>query len=637
LDTATNLVVSDNITNRAEGNVFTGETYEQLGELELAANQYSLNVSNAPVQYRRHALLKIGELSLARTNFAGAMDTMQRFLMQFPADSAADAALLALGELELAQHLSGGGTNRMESATNNFCERALGHFETLLRDFPNSALAGKALLDKGWCLWLEGNYAASEAAFEQAVERLPFSEDQAIARFKWADAQFMRTNFYGALNNYHFLTTYYAAVPGVKENLLEQVLYQTVRASLNVNDLDSATNALGKILDWYPDGFAGDRCLLYVGQGFAQGGDTARARRLFSDVQARGPATSLVPQARLAVARTYEREGNWGAAITNYDEWILTYTNHAELPRAKFSRAWDYYMAGQETNALSQFTNFVARYHGSELAPRAQYWIGDYYFRNENYVKAQENYQLVRNTNLPPTRLTYQAQIMAGRACERSSYEQAIQFYYQDLVNNTNCPPDLKAQALFAWGDALMTRGSTNKPKDFTDAIGVFRLIPTNNDLFVPAKGRIGECYFSLAGPTNLQNFSAASNEFQQIIGMTNASLNARYQAKIELGRIAEALAPLESGDPDAALRSQELRSQALTYYLEVLFDESSPGEDRQSEMFSIQKAGLLAGQLAEKLNLRSRAVTIYRKLQDLLPVLRPSLEEKISKVQGHP
>jgi hypothetical protein len=79
------------------------------------------------------------------------------------------------------------------------------------------------------------------------------------------------------------------------------------------------------------------------------------------------------------------------------------------------------------------------------------------------------------------------------------------------------------------------------------------------------------------------------------------------------------------------------LRSQALTYYLEVLFDESSPGEDRQSEMFSIQKAGLLAGQLAEKLNLRSRAVTIYRKLQDLLPVLRPSLEEKISKVQGHP
>jgi hypothetical protein len=53
--------------------------------------------------------------------------------------------------------------------------------------------------------------------------------------------------------------------------------------------------------------------------------------------------------------------------------------------------------------------------------------------------------------------------------------------------------------------------------------------------------------------------------------------------------------------------------------------------------MFSIQKAGLLAGQLAEKLNLRSRAVTIYRKLQDLLPVLRPSLEEKISKVQGHP
>jgi tetratricopeptide (TPR) repeat protein len=290
-------------------------------------------------------------------------------------------------------------------------------------------------------------------------------------------------------------------------------------------------------------------------------------------------------------------------------------------------------MAGQETNALKQFTDFVAHYHDHELAPRAQYWIGDYYFRNDNYLEAQKNYQLVRNTNLPPTRLTYQAQIMAGHAsCERSSYDQAIQFYFQDLVNNTNCPPDLRAQASFYWGDALVTRGSTNKPADFPPAIAVFRLIPTNSDLFVLAKGRIGECYFNLGGSTNLQS---ASNEFQQILGMTNASLNARYQAKIELGRIAEALASLESDDADAMLRSQELRKQALTYYLEVLFDQSDPGEDRQSEIFSIQKAGLLAGQLAENLNMRSQAVTIYRKLQDLLPVLRPSLEEKISKAHG--
>ena len=102
--------------------------------------------------------------------------------------------------------------------------------------------------------------------------------------------------------------------------------------------------------------------------------------------------------------------------------------------------------------------------------------------------------------------------IMAGHAQERSSPDQAIQFYYQDLYRNkTNCPSDLKAQALFAWGDALVTRGSTNKPADFPPAIAVFRLIPTNSDLFVPAKGRIGECYFLLAGSTNLQNFTNAA------------------------------------------------------------------------------------------------------------------------------
>ena len=216
------------------------------------------------------------------------MDTMQRFLTQFPADAAADAAFtwrwVNWNRTTPAPAAEQTGRNRPPIIS------ARAPWATLKRccaPVPNSPLAGKALLNKGWCLWSEGNYAASEAAFAQAVERLPFSEDQAIARFKWADAQFMRTNFYGALNNYHFLTTYYASVPGVKENLLEQALYQTVRASLKVNDLDSATNALQKILDWYPDGFAGDRFLLYVGQGFARGGDTARARQLFSDIRRR--------------------------------------------------------------------------------------------------------------------------------------------------------------------------------------------------------------------------------------------------------------------------------------------------------------------------------------------------------------
>jgi tetratricopeptide (TPR) repeat protein len=222
---------------------------------------------------------------------------------------------------------------------------------------------------------------------------------------------------------------------------------------------------------------------------------------------------------------------------------------------------------------------------------------------------------------------------MAGHAAERlSSYDQAIKFYYQELVNNTNCPPDLKAQALFAWGDALVTQGSTNKPADFIKAVGVFGLIPTNSDLFVPARGRVGECYFQL-GSTNL---ALASNEFQQIIGMTNASLNAHYQAKIWLGRIAEALAPPESGDAEASQRSQALRYQALTYYLEVFFDEGSPGEDRQAEIFSIQKAGLEAGRLAGELNQWKQAVRIYRRLGDLIPSQRESLEDKIAKARQH-
>jgi TolA-binding protein len=633
LQTATNLVLSVNSTNRAAGVVFAGETFEQLNRLDSAIAEYRENLTaSAPLQYRRHALLRIAELSLVLDNAAEAMKTLQDFLSQFPGDSASDAALLALGELELEQHLSGARTNQVP-ATNNFCERARAHFDKLLREYPNSSLAGKALLNKGWCLWSDGNYGASEAAFSQAVSRLPLSEDQAVARFKWADSQFMRTNFSGALNNYHFVTAYYSSVPAVKDHLLEPALYQTTRAALNVDDLQAATNALHKILEWYPDGFAGDRCLLYVGQAFSRLGDTGRARQLFADVEARAPVAALLPEVRLAVARTYERETNWQAAITNYDAWILTYTNHAELPRAEFSRAWDYYQAGQQTNALIQFTNFVAHFPASEFTPMAQMWIGDHYFNERNFPDAELNYQLVEKSGRPASPLTYQAKMMAGRAAvARLSYPQAIQYYFSDLATNMACPPDLRAQAQFAWGDALVSRQSTNRVQDLKEAILRFQEI-TNSDLVVPALGRIGECYLLLAGTTNVQYFTLASNEFQQVLNSTNASLNARYNAKIELARmITERLVPLETDDEQKIA----LLKQGLTYYLEVFFDEGSPEDDRQSELILIARAGLQAGRWAEELKLWRQAAGIYRRLGDLIPNLRPDLAEKIAKAESH-
>src|SRR6185295_6076312 len=134
---------------------------------------------------------------------AEAAQVLEQYLDQHPTSGAADQALLALGELQLKQYVATG-TNSPDAAATNLLRQALEHFDTLQSEFPDSPLAGKALLNQGWCYWVDGKYAEGRRAFELAAQRLPFSEDQAVARFKWADCQFKLKDFAGAITNYDF-------------------------------------------------------------------------------------------------------------------------------------------------------------------------------------------------------------------------------------------------------------------------------------------------------------------------------------------------------------------------------------------------------------------------------------------------
>jgi TolA-binding protein len=212
---------------------------------------------------------------------------------------------------------------------------------------------------------------------------------------------------------------------------LKRALYQSVRAALDNGDVDSATGALTNLLAWYPNGFAGPSALLLTGQGLAQQKDAAGARKLFALFEERYPSHPLVPELRLAIARTFEQEGNWDAAISNYSNWAGTFTNNDRIPQAKFSLAWANYMAGRETNAFMLFTNFIAQYPANELAAQAQWWLGDFYFRQQDYLSAEKNYQaMYQNTNWPVSQLTYEAKMMAGcAAMARSKYKDAISYF----------------------------------------------------------------------------------------------------------------------------------------------------------------------------------------------------------------
>jgi TolA-binding protein len=607
---------------QAEGVALRARVLEQLGQKSdaIAAYEEILKL-NAPLERQRQAILKMTELAIALDRFSDAEDSLQKFLARFPASAAADVALLTLGELHLkdyaASHFAGAATNHLQEAQ--------ARFDQFLGAFTNSPLAGRVYLDRGWCLWLAGKIPESLDAFKAAARRLPPSEDLAVARFKIGDVLFAQKDFTNALGNYRAVVDDFAKFPAVAQTLGDRALYQMLRADLESTNIDGASSAMARILKLYPASDLAGSSLLLVGEGLADARQPAAARALFQKFAETSPNSPLRPQVELAVARTYEREQDWPSAIGQYENWRNGFPTNALRPQADYALARANFQAGNETNAFGLFTNFIVQFPTNELAPLAQYWVADYYFRlgGTNYMDAERNYQMLyQNTNWQSSPLVYQARMMAGHAAMgRQGYKDAIN-HFTTLTSDTNCPPDLNAQALFAYGSALMLSDSTdtNNPlANFQLAAKVFGQLDPTNELGALARVEIGDCNLQLT------NYDEATNAYAQVVSSTNASVSARSRAQIGFGIALEKKAALATGRDQTALLQL-----ALDNYLAV-FDTSIGKNLREGEVadsFRVKKAGLQALPLAEALGEVDRE-KFFDHLERLFPQLQDWLEKK--------
>jgi tetratricopeptide (TPR) repeat protein len=362
---------------------------------------------------------------------------------------------------------------------------------------------------------------------------------------------------------------------------------------------------------------------------------------MFLDFAKIAPNARSLPEMQLAIARTYEQQDQWGEAIGQYEQWLGTFAAHPARPRAMYACGWANFQAGQFTNALAQFTNIVTQFPTNELAPRAQWWVADYYYNLGDPISlkaAEDNYQLLfQSTNFPPSELTWQAQMMAGRvAVKRQGWSDA-KGYFTKLYNDTNCPTSLRVQALFALGDSWMSSpdsAETNKFANYVEALGFFRTLvekyPTNK-LAGLAWGEMAICHLQwLQGSKQYDSDTNALHDFQQVIDSPQADATARSIAKVGLATLLEKQAEQKTGPEQAAL----LRL-ALNNYLDVFHGTILKG-DETPDIFWVKKSGIEAARLAEGLKEWLSARRIYEQLKDLLPPLRARFEKNILKVQEH-
>lgn len=604
---------------------------ERLGRRGEAKETFKRNLSpGIRPERQRQALLRITELALAEGHAMEAATNLAGFLQLSSNSPAADVALFSLGEIHLKHHVTTLATNAAAGAApgSKNLELALGLFDRLVTTFTNSSYLGKAELNRGWCFWMRNQMSESAKAFERATQLLPEAEDVVIARFKLGDAWFVQKDFARALERYRQTAEALPRWPRVREALGAELHYQILRASLEVTNVPAAEEAMAQILKAKPGSDLADRSLLLLVQGMAASGKPELARGEVEKFVALAPDSLLRPEVEVVLGRTREQQADWPAAITGYDEWLKRFPTNALRPRVEYQRALSNFKAGRETNALAQFTNLVAQFPTNDLAPRAQWWVADYYFGQGDFYNAEINYKPIYQI-WPTNELAFEARMMAGRAAmARPPYHDAIT-HFTNLTSSLNCPPGLKAQAMFAYGDALMAQAptDTNRLANYETAIQVFGTIlqtyPTN-PIAVLAWGEMAKCYKQLGS-------GSASNAvfcFSQVVTSAGANVAARSEAQVGLAGVILEMAPREPREAQTPFIRQ-----ALSNLLEVVHG-TNRREGETPDQFWVKKAGLEAGALFERLGEWEQAEKLYGRLQDLLPVLRATMQKKIDQAR---
>jgi TolA-binding protein len=613
-----------------------GEILEKLGRPIEALGVYAKNlVESQPQEVQRQALSRTIPLTVALNPLPQAIQALDTLIKQHPQTKAQDLAQVSLGELYLKACAAPPGSAAESNApagpdTNlpaNLLASALTNFNMVITNFTNSPLLARARLDRGWCGWLSTNIAAAKADFQEAADHLPFGQDQAVARFKLADAQFFLKDYAGAASNYSLVLAHYDKFPEVTNSLFDLALYQMAEADIHIGGEEGANGAraaVDKILRWYPGSYFWDRGSLLLGEDLNRKTNYAKARELFLDVQASSPHSPFLPELEYAIARTHDYEGHWNEAISRYRQWETNHAGDSLLPEVEFHLALACGKAGLTNEALSGFTNFIARYPTNHtLAPWALNWQADFYYYQNDFTSAERCYQELFQNYPDAGELAYQARLWAGRSALMRQGTAEAHDYFVTLVNLTNAPPALVERGWFALSETFFQQfiyGLTNENYlgQAISAISKCTNGAATNAIAVEALGRLGDYDLAWADKNpGTNNYAIAKQIYETIVGFpaSSVSVAARSQAEIGLGLVAE---------------RQHQPREALAHYLNVL--DFSP--DR-FDPYWVARAGESAARICEDQQHWDEAVKVYDRVLAAVPALRPVLEKKRAAAQA--
>jgi TolA-binding protein len=566
-----------------------GWVYWDSGRFDSAAEAFSSALESAQsAQLKRDATLKLSEAYVRGGKLADGVAKLREFLKAHPGDPLADEVQMAIADLLFGHEEFGA---------------ALTEYAQLTTNYPQSALLPKANFNAGWCAWKLNRTDDALKYFQQALTLTKDPGMAAEALFKVADAEFALGRFADAVASYQQLIGTY---PGTKQ--LDRAMFQLGEAYRRLRNADAAMATFESLVKQYPASEFAPEAQFAVGQIAVEVGKEADARAAFGEVVGKFGSSDWAQKATLATGESYYREGKCDQAAAEFDKLTAGGLDSTLAQEAFYNRGWCDAKKGQVEKTVSAYTDFLAKYAQSPFAPDIQFWIADYYQKQKNYVKAQEQFQSLAE-KYPASRLADSAQYLAARAAySRQDYQTAIDLFEGLLKKFPES--SWRCDARFGEGDALTELGQ------YDNALLVFdNLVKEFPDcyLFCEAQGRKGDCQFTLS------RYDDAMASYRRALDCAPDPAM-RNQALFKIGQSYEKQGKIED---------------ALQFYTKPLYEAKvAPDANQPSERFWACKAGRAAADIKEQQQQWRDAITLYQKLLESCPELKPLVEDRIRKIR---
>ena len=148
------------------------------------------------------------------------------------------------------------------------------------------------------------------------------------------------------------------------------------------------------------------------------------------------------------------------------------YSQDMELvQKCEYEIADCYFQMGDEKESMSRFTILRTKYPDSSLAPEVVWWLGEYYYRSNNFVLARRYFSSLIQ-DYPKSTLVANAYYALGTVAEEEKKnDEAAQNYRQAILLGKT---ELAAQAAIALADMRLR---DNQPQE---ALGIYTEVLAN-------------------------------------------------------------------------------------------------------------------------------------------------------------